>query len=168
MTRRVSVEERLTTFVDRSDADGCWPWIGHVNRFGYSQMKINGKTRIGHRMAYEHFVGPIPPGLTVDHTCHNEDDSCQGGPSCLHRRCVNPAHLEAVTADVNKRRGLAAKRAAERMRAKTHCPQGHPYDEANTMLRGPAGWRLCRTCSRERARAWEKKRAKRTRVRTRA
>jgi hypothetical protein len=28
----------------------------------------------------------------------------------------------------------------------THCPQGHPYDEANTR-RDKNGWRHCRTCS---------------------
>jgi len=33
---------------------------------------------------------------------------------------------------------------------KTHCPQGHPYDEANTYLSN-AGRRLCRACNRARA-----------------
>jgi hypothetical protein len=30
---------------------------------------------------------------------------------------------------------------------KTHCPQNHPYDEANTYIT-PKGWRSCRTCLR--------------------
>ena len=34
--------------------------------------------------------------------------------------------------------------------AKTHCPQGHPYDQANTYV-GPRGDRQCRACGRERA-----------------
>jgi hypothetical protein len=33
--------------------------------------------------------------------------------------------------------------------AKTHCPQGHPYDEANT-YRNSKGGRECRTCIRAR------------------
>jgi hypothetical protein len=33
----------------------------------------------------------------------------------------------------------------------THCPQGHPYDEANTRMY--EGRRYCRACARERARA---------------
>jgi recombination endonuclease VII len=32
--------------------------------------------------------------------------------------------------------------------AKTHCPKGHPYDEANTWV-SPKGWRRCRRCRRE-------------------
>ena len=37
----------------------------------------------------------------------------------------------------------------------THCPQGHPYDEANTMLytaKNRGVQRRCKTCNRERAR----------------
>ena len=49
-----------------------------------------------------------------------------------------------------------AKRAAEGkipgrggyLAAKTHCPQGHPYDEANTYIR-PSGHRICRQCNRD-------------------
>jgi len=33
-------------------------------------------------------------------------------------------------------------------RNKTHCPQGHPYDEGNT-YRSAEGYRSCRTCRRE-------------------
>jgi hypothetical protein len=33
--------------------------------------------------------------------------------------------------------------------AKTHCPKGHPFDEANTYRHGGARW--CRACRRERA-----------------
>jgi len=34
---------------------------------------------------------------------------------------------------------------------RTHCPQGHPYDEENTYV-SPAGARMCRTCHRDRTR----------------
>lgn len=34
---------------------------------------------------------------------------------------------------------------------KTHCKNGHPFDEANTYF-GPAGTRTCRICQRERGR----------------
>jgi hypothetical protein len=40
--------------------------------------------------------------------------------------------------------------AAEYQRSKTHCPQGHPYDEANT--KHTSDGRACRTCHRERSR----------------
>lgn len=31
---------------------------------------------------------------------------------------------------------------------KTHCPAGHPYDDANTYV-NPKGWRCCRICQRD-------------------
>lgn len=38
---------------------------------------------VAHRVAYEYFLGPIPPGMEVDHLCRT-------------RLCVNPMHLEVV------------------------------------------------------------------------
>lgn len=38
---------------------------------------------------------------------------------------------------------------ADHQRAKTHCPNGHPYDEENTIVFPSDGRRRCRTCRRE-------------------
>lgn len=38
-------------------------------------------------------------------------------------------------------------------RSKTHCPEGHPYDEENTYT-PPTGGRYCRACMRRRSREW--------------
>jgi hypothetical protein len=39
--------------------------------------------------------------------------------------------------------------------ARTHCPQGHPYDEENTLYRGGRrNRRLCRECNRAAYRRW--------------
>jgi HNH endonuclease len=70
----------------------CWNWTGSRDRWGYALMRIDGKTRVIHRLVYEHFYGPVPPGLELDHTCKN--------PSC-----VNPSHLEPVTHLENLLRG---------------------------------------------------------------
>ena len=40
------------------------------------------------------------------------------------------------------------KGASEFWRSKTHCPQGHPYDEVNTVVRAN-GHRQCRICRNE-------------------
>jgi hypothetical protein len=76
--------------------DECWPWTGALDTNGYGYTTINGDAGSAHRLVYRWLVGPIPEGLELDHTCHNDTD-CQGMPGCLHRRCVNPAHLEPVT-----------------------------------------------------------------------
>lgn len=119
-------------------------------------MRQNLRPR-AHRLSYELYVGPIPEGLQIDHTCHNADESCKGGSSCLHRRCVNPAHLEAVTQFVNIMRGKSFSGINAR---KSHCPKGHPLDDANTLWtkkKGHHPYRMCRICRRE----WDRARGKR-------
>lgn len=94
--------ERLLAQVDkngpapehRPDLGPCWLWIGTVDRWGYGQMKWQGRRPGSHRVAYELLVGPIPEGLTLDHLCRVPG-------------CVNPAHLEPVTQAENNRRAAA-------------------------------------------------------------
>lgn len=59
------------------------------------------------------------------------------------------SNLVAVTHDEHAR---LHDRPGEYQRKKTHCPQGHPYDEANTYVT-PSGSRQCKTCRFERQRA---------------
>ncbi len=110
--------------------DGCWEWTASRTTAGYGQTSVAGKYRMAHRALYELLVGPIPNGLQLDHLCRN-------------RGCVRPDHLEPVTQAENLRRG---ERWQQR---KTHCPQGHEYDEANTYVTPsrPTA-RYCRECNR--------------------
>jgi hypothetical protein len=110
---------------------GCWIWIGCVNETGYGYFGIeNKRTRSTHRHAYMHLVGPIPEGLDLDHLCRVRD-------------CCNPAHLEPVTRLENALRGLGGWHQA----SKTHCADGHPFDEANTHWRPDRlNSRDCRAC----------------------
>ncbi len=71
---------------------GRWLWIGALHA-GYGTFYWDGASQGAHRVSHEWFVGPIPWLYQVDHLCRV-------------RRCVNPAHLEAVTARENMRRAL--------------------------------------------------------------
>ena len=123
--------------------NGCIWFIGYVNGEGYGRV-WNGKADLlAHRAAFEHFVGPIPEGLTIDHECHNRDASCPGGVTCPHRRCVNVEHLTVKTRGENS--SASPTSTAAQRRARTHCKRGHPYDEANTRL-DAKGYRICRAC----------------------
>lgn len=88
---------------------GCWEWQGVITPKGYGYFR-DGKMVSAHRWSFCHFVGPIPDDLQVDHLCHTDDQECPGGDTCRHRRCVNPSHLEPVTAQGNSLRGARRSR----------------------------------------------------------
>lgn len=129
-----AVGERLRSKIQLDEETGCWLWTGEVNRRGYGRVRIGGVRTVAHRAVYELLVGPVPEGHVLDHV---------RARGCRYRRCVNPAHLEPVTGAENTRRGDSPAAAAARA---TACPQGHPYNEANT--RTYRGRRYCRECNR--------------------
>jgi hypothetical protein len=140
------VDERFWSFVKEpfDPINDCWNWQGHVNvRHGYGQFTLSRNKKLrAHRFAYEFFNGPIPEGLEVHHNCDN-------------RKCVNPTHLELLSA----REHTTTKRLFDLgalSRVKTHCPQGHLYDEENTGLT-PSGGRYCKACKREKIRLYRAK-----------
>lgn len=142
---RASLSERLARGMDRSAGpNGCWPWLRGKTDGGYGTIKVKGKTRMVHVVAWELENGPVPKGRNLDHRCHTDDRTCCGGNSCPHRACGNPSHLELVTLRENILRGLGP--SAENAR-KTHCDQGHPLGSV-----GKA--RGCRICQHNNRLAW--------------
>lgn len=110
-----TAEERFWPKVDKSG--DCWVWTANRLANGYGVFGKGGREAgliLAHRFAYELAYGPIPDGLVIDHLCR------------IHP-CVRPDHLEAVTQKVNNARGEGHPYAK-----KTHCKNGHPFDETNT------------------------------------
>lgn len=122
------------------DDNGCWIWQGRHNNCGYGSMTMQTpdgpRSQSVHRVAYEHFVGPIPAGMYIDHLCRVRD-------------CFNPDHLEPVTPRENLMRSPIA--PAARNARKTHCPRGHAYTPDNIYASRETG-RICRTCQNARSR----------------
>lgn len=141
MTRKNTVQD-VWRYVTVGDPDVCWPFTGCLNPNGYGQFKLGGRRPNAHRVAFQAARGEIPAGLVLDHLCRN-------------RACCNPAHLEPVTYSENNRRGNTVNAANA---AKTHCSNGHPFDETNTeRIRGRRRCRACRPS--ERRRAYERRKA---------
>lgn len=114
--------------VDKEIAAPCWQWLG--GGYPYGHFFLSKTKPIGaHRFSYLLHRGPIPPNLQLDHLCRN-------------KKCVNPDHLEAVTAQVNMLRGptLAARNAQ-----KITCVHGHNDWRPASTRNG----RQCRACGRE-------------------
>lgn len=137
------VEDRFWEKVAKGK--GCWLWTASIfSTTGYGQFhptRLTGTT--AHRWAYEQEYGPVSSEVQIDHKCHNES-TCVGGITCLHRICVRPSHLRAVSPRVNT---LAGKTRPAAQVKQTHCKRGHPFDEENTYRYGRK--RTCRTCRRQ-------------------
>lgn len=117
-----------------------------MNQDGYGTWG----TKLAHRRVWENERGPIPVGMTIDHTCH-DPQACKLGNLCPHRRCVNIEHMELVTAAENRRR------SGSHGDNITHCPRNHEYAGANLMI--SRGARYCRKCRSDAER--ERRREKR-------
>jgi hypothetical protein len=135
---QASTEVRFWRHVDKRGADECWPWLSTKSDDGYGKFRaVAGQPKVmAHRYAYELLVGPIPEGLQIDHV---------RARGCIRKDCVNPAHLEPVTALVNNHRSdnLTAVNAA-----KQTCPRGHAYDRRYVRKDGRRE-RVCSTCQLE-------------------
>jgi len=115
----------------------CWLYTGTLDECGYGKVRHNGVKRGAHSVSYEVNIGPIPKGLEIDHLCRV-------------RNCVNPAHLEPVTHAENMRRSPMQ---GVMQKAKTHCPQGHPYAGDNLYIH--KNRRSCKICQRAKKVRWE-------------
>lgn len=111
--------------------EGHWIWTGYCNEGGYGQVNEgNGRCRLVHLVVYERLVGPITAGMEIDHTCKVPN-------------CCNPAHLEMVTGEENRRR-------AEKRNHNSYasiCKNGHALTEGNIYVW--KGMRRCLACQRE-------------------
>lgn len=89
-----------------------------------------------HRLMMHAFVGPQESGVVVRHLDGQSTNNVL-------------SNLKYGTFSENEADKVA--HGTHHWASKTHCPQNHPYDEANTYVY--RGSRHCRTCHRERCRA---------------
>jgi 5-methylcytosine-specific restriction endonuclease McrA len=119
--------------VQKADG-GCWIWTARTLPNGYGMLNRKKKSHYAHRFSYVLHGREIPAGTELDHLCRN-------------RGCVNPDHLEPVTRHINIMRGDGPRTTSQRMAARTHCQNGHPYADGYYLTKH--GWKRCKTCGRE-------------------
>jgi hypothetical protein len=101
------------------------------------------RTDAVHRLMAEAFIGPRPPGAEIRHL---DGDRANNALS----------NLRYGTKAENMQDSVAHGTHANA--SKTHCPQGHPYDEVNTVYARSGRERHCRPCAREAGRRSDAKR----------
>jgi hypothetical protein len=114
----------------------CWVWQGRVRPKGspYGLFHIKGRAYQAHRASYDLFYGIKDLTNVIDHKCRNS-------------RCINPEHLREVTATVNALENCSSPCAINA--TKTHCKNGHEFNEENTRAVGRIKKRRsCKICSR--------------------
>jgi len=99
MPRFASLKAKLDHYSAPFVSGRCREWLGGKTRGGYGELRWEGRPQYAHRLAYTEYVGPIPEGMQVLHSCDN-------------RGCVNDEHFFLGTHTDNMADKIAKGRAA--------------------------------------------------------
>lgn len=129
---QLELSRRLMSRVHAPDGPtGCWLWTGAIMSEGYGSIGDgDGAIELTHRLAWKLWIGELGD-LTVDHRCQQ-------------KLCFNPAHLVAVSREVNAARGEGF--------SPLYCLEGHPIFGALGQWRWKREKRRCMVCHKRRER----------------
>jgi hypothetical protein len=147
------VQARFWSFVDQNGPyafgfgppSRCWVWRGPVTYQGYGRLYVCRFRATAHGYSYRLHYGRKPWSV-LDHVCHSYSRDCRGGQFCIHRRCVNPDHLEVVSPGENARRSSGSRvYGSARQKVFPSCSRGHRWS-IDDALYDSNGRRVCVWC----------------------
>lgn len=121
----------------------CWIWdAGRTSKDYGSFSYYTKKPAIGaHVASYLFHIGEIPDGQIVRHNCDNPP-------------CVNPEHLILGSHSDNMKDMFARGRNGSSTKKRTHCYEGHLFEEFGVYERKKKNGktdRICKECQRNKA-----------------
>jgi hypothetical protein len=119
------------------EEEGCWIWQLRLVD-GYGVIQDEGKDRLAHVVAYEHYIGKVPKNKQVSHTCKQRD-------------CVNPAHLIALSHKIVVNIGDSPTAIVHRTGI---CKKGTHKLEGENVIYTSDGFETCRQCRKDAQREW--------------
>lgn len=99
--------EIFLSHVTPGEIDDCWIWQGCKWGKDYGSGWLNGRKQGAHCVSYQLFVGDIPDGLEVMHSCNTP-------------MCVNPKHLSLGTHAQNMAQTTGRRKAMSPARGTRH------------------------------------------------
>ncbi len=136
-----SAEQKLARY--SKIEDGHLIWTGGVSKTtGYGVIWLDGKSYGAHCVSY-----CVANNIDIK----NLEENVLHKPPCNIRNCIEPTHLYLG----NQAQNMKDRTDIENNVNKTHCPQGHPYNDINTYLH--KGRRHCKECRRENVRRSRKR-----------
>ena len=93
--------EQIASLIEPDPKSGCWLWKGTRDENGYAHCFVERSDWLVHRLMYILFIGTHLQSRQLDHLCGGPSAEPSDDADWLRRGCINPRHLEPVTARVN-------------------------------------------------------------------
>lgn len=115
------IKSHLLDTIVQEPNTGCFLWTKNCDKDGYGKVYYKNKHWRAHRLSFHIFKNNVK---TKDLVCHKCDT-----PSC-----INPEHLFIGTPLLNMRDKVKKGRLKNQHMNKTHCKNGHIFNEKNTLI----------------------------------
>lgn len=142
----IEIERRMRKKTIIDPITGCWLFSGALTKAGYGVIRTNGRNLYVHR---------VSAAIYLDYELFDSEHQVNHKDICLHTNCWWYEHLYIGTQAENIHDSIMNGLHVSVIELqKTHCPQGHPYNEENTII-DKEGHRYCRVCRAEAQRRYQ-------------